>query len=152
MNTQQPNQYYGSPPPMVTHSPYPTMAMPVYGQQPQYQPPMPRKKGAGAGTWVTAIACTLGALFLGIGVGVAASDGATPASCTEALEHADTLTDESEELAELFVSALEAIEVFDVAAVEAVAVDIEDLVERRQGTLAAYETARDECVEGGGSL
>lgn len=150
-----PNQGHYSPPPLVTHA---TQAMPVHGAATR------RKSKAPA--WTAAILTSVFTAGLGFAAGTATSITETPASCLEALEHADTLSAESEqlagyfiELADLSAQAVEAAAMWDAPAldaltleVEALSADVDALADQHTVTYASYETARDTCRAEGGEL
>jgi len=169
MSTEQPtNGHWQSPPSWHTQTPQPTTALPSPESvealaAAMHQPRQPRRR-SGAGAWVAAITTTLGALALGFAGGVVAAPAETPASCLEALEYADELNEQSNQMAVYFAElsdisgrAIEAAVRWDVtelesltAETEALTSDLEALSDEVDETYAAYETARDECRAEGG--
>lgn len=161
------SNYNWQSPPLVSHSPYqyPTQAMPSAASVDALSTALARpRKRRNAGAWVAAIATTV--LSLGIGFAAGTVTTETPASCLEALGHADEIRAQASELAghyatlaDLSSSAVEAAASWDTSSLEAITADLEtlngdmeDLTDRVEVTVAAYESAAESCRAAGGEV
>lgn len=110
-----------------------------------------RRRGRAGGALAAVVTVTVTAA-VSLGAGYLFGADRASAACEEALAYSDELNTMSEEYSTLVGRMLEAAFSFDEAAVAEVEADGEAFAERYADTLAAYETAAEDCRAAGGVL
>lgn len=110
-----------------------------------------RRRGRAGGALAAVVTVTVTAA-VSLGAGYLFGADRTASACEEALAYSDELNVLSEEYSTLVGEMLEAVFSFDEGAVAAAEADGEAFKVRYEDTLAAYESAAEDCRAAGGEL